>query len=461
MQQKHPGDRPGCVASSPPLGGRGGRASGVGEWVVSQAGVVQGDRVAGQAAPDHAALVEQSLARGFPLMVFPPALEASFQRECEAERMRHVNASGKAAVILFAFMAISDWLLTPETFALSAALRLGVFAPAVLVGLWVLRQIRSPLLTEWGIALAGMLAILLTGVILLQAEGRWAFARVVELNIIVVYTCTLARFWPAMAMAGWVALVQGFLVSSLPDFTDVVHLNASLLVLVVMAFTLFGNYTLERSERLAYLLSQRERLLRDALEQSHAQLAHLATTDALTDVANRRSAESFLAQTWRHAQRRDLSVALIAIDVDHFKRYNDHHGHQAGDRCLQAVARALVSCSRRAGDLVARIGGEEFLLTMVDVDQRTALSVAQRVRDAVRALGVVHGAPGSGPVVTVSVGVATVRPAQQATVADAMKQADEALYAAKGGGRNRVCTRLPDGEMRCLDELDMLPGEVS
>lgn len=422
-----------------------------------QAGVIQSDGVTGQQVPDRAALVEQTLERGFALMVFPPALEAFFQQECEANRLRHVTTSGVAAVLLFAVMIFSDWLLTPETVGLALALRVGVFMPVVLAGLWVLRQLRSPLLTEWGIALAGMLAILLTGVILLKAESRWALSRVVELNIIVVYTCTLARFWPAVAMAGWVVLVQAFLVYALPDFTGVVSINATLLVLVVMSFTLFGNYTLERHERCAFLMAQRERALQDALETSHAQLAHLATTDALTEVANRRSAEAFLAQTWAHAQRRDLSVALIAIDVDHFKRYNDHHGHQAGDRCLQSVARALSSCSRRAGDLVARMGGEEFLLIMVDVDQRTAMSVAQRVRDVVRGLAVPHGAPACGPVVTVSVGVATVRPAQQTSLTETMKQADEALYAAKGSGRNRVCTRLADGEMHCLDEEGLLP----
>ncbi len=424
---------------------------------MSQAGVIQSGGVTGQQPPDRAALVEQTLERGFPLMVFPPALEGFFQQECEADRLRHVTASGVAAVLLFAGMLVSDWLLTPETFGLACALRLGVFAPVVLAGLWALRLIRSAQLTEWGIALAGMLAILLTGVILLKAESRWALSRVVELNIIVVYTCTLARFWPAVAMAGWVALVQAFLVFTLPDFTGVISINATLLVLVVMAFTLFGNYTLERHERCAFLMAQRERALQDALEASHAQLAHLATTDSLTEVANRRSAESFLAQTWAHAQKRDLSVALIAIDVDHFKRFNDHHGHQAGDRCLQSVARALTSCSRRAGDLVARMGGEEFLLIMVDVDQRTAMSVAQRVRDVVRGLAVPHAAPGCGPVVTVSVGVATVRPAHQVGLAETMKQADEALYAAKGSGRNRVCTRLADGEMHCLDEAGLLP----
>ena len=115
---------------------------------LSQAGVIQSDGVTGQQAPDRAALVEQTLERGFPLMIFPPPLEAFFQQECEADRLRHVTASGLAAVVLFAGMLVSDWLLTPETLGLAAALRLGVFAPVVLAGLWLLRQLRSPLLTE-------------------------------------------------------------------------------------------------------------------------------------------------------------------------------------------------------------------------------------------------------------------------------------------------------------------------
>lgn len=401
----------------------------------------------------HAERVEQTLAQGFPALSFPQALETHFLSHAEAARRRVITEAGVAAVGLFASMVVADVLLTPDTLRFALWMRLAVFAPVVLLGLAVLNALRMPWVTEWLIVLAGMLAVTLTALILLQAQGPWAIARLVEINIIVVYTCTLARFWPALALCLFTFVVQLGLASTLPDFTGVLALNTSLLLGAIMVFTLHGNYTLERDERMAYLLAQREQALQHALQVSHAQLAHLAKTDALTEVANRRHAEDFLAQTWAHAQQRQSPMALVMIDIDHFKRYNDHHGHLSGDRCLQAVARALSACSRRAGDLVARLGGEEFVLVMSDIDHASALNVAQRIQASVQALGWPHaGSPGL-PVVTVSVGVASMRPRPGSDAMLLLKRADDALYAAKAQGRNRVCEMDANGVIRCAPPL--------
>lgn len=401
----------------------------------------------------HAERVEQTLAQGFPSLSFPPALETHFLSQAEGARRRVITEAGVAAVVLFAGMVVADVLLTPDTLRLALWLRLLVFAPVVLLGLFVLNALRIPWLTEWLIALAGMFAVSLTALILLQADGRWAIARLVEINIIVVYTCTLARFWPALALCAFTFAVQLGLASTLPDFTGVLALNTTLLLMAIIVFTLYGNYTLERDERMAYLLAQREQALQDALQVSHEQLARMARTDALTEVANRRHAEDFLAQSWAHAQQRQTSMALVMIDIDHFKRYNDHHGHLSGDRCLQAVARALTACSRRAGDLVARLGGEEFVLIMSDIDHASALNVAQRIQASVQALGWPHaGSPGL-PVVTVSVGVASMRPRPGCEALLLLKRADDALYAAKAQGRNRVCEMDGEGVIRCAPPL--------
>lgn len=398
---------------------------------------------------EHAERVEQTLAQGFPALSFPAALEAHFLSQAEGRRRRAITEAGLAAVFLFAGMIVADVLLTPDTVKFALWVRLLVFGPVVLIGLAVLNVLRIPWLTEWLIVLAGMFAVALTALILLQAEGRWAVARLVEINIIVVYTCTLARFWPALALGAFTFAVQLGLVSVLPDFTGVLAINTTLLLGAVAVFTLYGNYTLERDERLAYLLAQREQALQDALHTSHQQLTRMARTDALTEVANRRHAEDFLAQTWAHAQQRQVPMALVMIDIDHFKRYNDHHGHLSGDRCLQAVARALSACSRRAGDLVARLGGEEFVLIMNDIDHASALSVAQRIQANVQALGVPHGGAPGVPVVTVSVGVASMRPRPGDEALQLMKRADDALYAAKAQGRNRVCDMGCDGVIHC------------
>ena len=400
-------------------------------------------------APERAERVEQVLSQGFPALFFPKALETDFLWACEPGRRRLVIEAGLAAVVLFVGMTLSDLLLTPETLWLALSLRVLVFAPLILIGLWVIHRVRHPLVSEWGTALGGMLAVALTALILLSADGTWALSRVVELNIIVVYTCTLARFWPAVALGVFTVAVHATLVHVLPDATGILGVNTSLLLAAILVFTLHGNYTLERDERTAYLLAQRERALEDALRASHGQLARMAITDALTDVANRRHAEAHLTERWAHAQQRRLAMAVIMVDIDHFKRYNDHHGHQAGDRCLQAVARVLSACSRRAGDLVARLGGEEFVLVMNDIDVASAVRVAQRLQEGVHALSLPHPASPGEPVVTVSVGVACAWPRAGQSWALLMKRADDALYAAKAAGRNRVCVMDSDGEVRC------------
>lgn len=413
--------------------------------------VVQSEAVV-SAEADHAERVEQALTQGFMALSFPAPLETHFLEQAEEPRRRAITQAGLAAVVLFAGMALADLLLTPETLRFALMLRLGVFAPAVLLGLVVLNALRTPWLTEWLIGLAGMFAVTLTAVILLQSEGKWAIARVVEINIIVVYTCTLARFWPAVALGAVSFAVQLGLAAALPDFTGVLAINTTLLLGAIIVFTLYGNYTLEHDERQAYLLAQREQALQEALEAAHQQVARMATTDALTDVANRRHAEEFLAQTWRHAQQRRTSIALVVVDIDHFKRYNDHHGHLSGDRCLQAVARALSACSRRAGDLVARMGGEEFVVIMGDIDPASAVSVAQRIQASVQAAALPHGGLPGVPFVTVSVGVTSLRPLPGDDEALLVRRADQALYAAKAQGRNRVCEAGTDGVVRCLPE---------
>lgn len=395
-------------------------------------------------------LVEGTLVRGFPGLFFPPALERAFVLRTEAARRRLITEAGLAAVLLYAGMVLADVLLTPGTVGLALMLRLGVFAPLILLGLAFIHWSRMPAFSEWLIALAGMLAVTLTATILLNSQERWALARVVEINIIVVFTCTLARFWPAAVLGAYTLLVHLALVHQLPDFTGVLVINTTLLAAVILGFTLYGNYTLERDERMAFLLEERERALQAALEESHAQLARMVTTDALTDVANRRHAESYLAQSWAHALQRQQCMAIIMIDIDHFKRYNDRFGHQAGDRCLQAVARALAQCSRRAGDLVARVGGEEFMVVMADVDQPTAQRVAQRIQDAVQSLGLPHPASACAPVVTVSVGVAAAKARADLQPHHLVQHADSALYAAKARGRNQVCVRQADGQVHCI-----------
>lgn len=163
----------------------------------------------------------------------------------------------------------------------------------------------------------------------------------------------------------------------------------------------------------------------------------LSTRDELTGLANRRRMNEFLAVEWARSKRSDQSLALAMIDIDQFKLYNDHYGHQAGDECLKRVAHAIQSSVRRAGDLAARYGGEEFLLILPDTDGAAAQYLAEGVRKSVESLDLPHVHSPTGKV-TISVGVAALTDGFYQDTESLLRAADEALYRAKHGGRNQV-----------------------
>ena len=165
-------------------------------------------------------------------------------------------------------------------------------------------------------------------------------------------------------------------------------------------------------------------------------LAEQAAVDVTTDLFNRRHFNRQLHLTLRDAARRRESTALLLIDVDHFKLYNDHYGHLAGDDCLYQVAQAIAGASRRPGDVAARYGGEEFAVILPGTGPEGAEHVAQSVLGAIRALGLAHAASPTATTVTVSVGVGTGKPG--APFESLIRESDEALYAAKRAGRDRV-----------------------
>ena len=179
------------------------------------------------------------------------------------------------------------------------------------------------------------------------------------------------------------------------------------------------------------------------LKQQSDLLERLAFSDGLTGVANRRAFDECLQREWRRHERVGKPLTLVMLDVDHFKSYNDRHGHAEGDACLRAVAAALASRVERAGDLLARYGGEEFAVVLVDTPEDGALAFAERLRSAVEAARLPHGALPGVEHVTVSVGVASAVPHRDGTPASLIEAADLALYDVKQAGRNRVRARAP------------------
>ena len=170
------------------------------------------------------------------------------------------------------------------------------------------------------------------------------------------------------------------------------------------------------------------------------QMRNLAMLDSLTGVGNRRQFDEQIEMELRRADRQEMCLSLLLIDVDHFKAFNDAFGHQRGDTCLRAVAEAIGTCIRRPSDLVTRYGGEEFAVLLPHTDRSGAMEVAESIRAAIGALAV--ATPAGPGYITVSIGVASSTPGRNPTASGMLlAEADEALYLAKHSGRDVVRSR--------------------
>ncbi len=395
---------------------------------------------------DDGELLDRAIDSGIPTLVFPGRLEREFVQHGADRRLQIITGFGVASTVLITGHLIADWFLLPDVFMLAFWLRAVVYSVPVLTGLWLFHKLRLPWLWEWLVAGTGVFASAIMAYLMWRSREPLAITTVVELNLIVAYVCAFARFWPAVLMSVSVLCLHALTVLHVPDFTGVLVTNTSVLLGATVVFCLYANYKLEHDERMGYLLDRREQMLDAQLQDAHDLLARQATTDPLTEVANRRFFESYLQDYWRRALELHHPVSLLMLDIDHFKRYNDHYGHQAGDRCLLAVTQAVQGCLRRTGDMVGRLGGEEFAVVMPEVNETAAMAVAQRVLAAVEARALPHATSPSARVVTVSVGVVTLWPSEGlATGPQALfAQADDALYEAKRGGRNRVVVARQD-----------------
>lgn len=173
------------------------------------------------------------------------------------------------------------------------------------------------------------------------------------------------------------------------------------------------------------------------LEESNATLLRLSTMDGLTGIANRRHFDETLSLEWKAGLRGVTTLSVIMLDIDFFKKYNDGYGHQGGDDCLKEVAKTLRDSLRRPGDFIARYGGEEFVAILPGTDAKGAAMIAEQMRADIAAKNIPHAYSNVTDHVSISLGVATMRPDRSDSPADLIAKADGALYKAKEQGRNR------------------------
>jgi len=367
----------------------------------------------------------EQLAHGFRSLRFAPELESQFWRDQCEQGLTQLRISFVLGLVLaLAFIAMHQRLLPPPD-PLTQALRYGVLVPALCIGL---AATLLPGTLRWIRGLAAFIAPLLVVVVallVLRAEleqGVSVFPALVLTTIFVYYLMGLS-FYGALrsnlvGLAAFVAVGSRLALPEEQFFYQAMLLGITNLVGATVA------YTLESARRTGWLEARL--------------LAEMAERDGLTGIYNRRRLDTHLQQAWQQAIREQRSMALLMIDIDCFKAYNDRYGHQAGDEVLKAVARALARAARRPLDVVARYGGEEFVVVLYDTTREYAGELARQVLQGVRRLAIPHAASSCAPVVTVSVGVAYVQPVAGRSVEGFLQLADEALYAAKGAGRDRL-----------------------
>jgi diguanylate cyclase (GGDEF)-like protein len=213
------------------------------------------------------------------------------------------------------------------------------------------------------------------------------------------------------------------------------------LILVTALYLLTVMFAMKRLEKnvsltlaMQYKLEQRTEQLQDANDK----LEHMVLEDSLTQINNRRYFEREMEKEWKKARRNQTPLSLLMIDIDYFKLYNDTYGHAAGDECLRKVASLLSKAVHRPGDLLARIGGEEFVALLPDIDEEGALKVAQTMQQILQQAGIVHATSPVNEFVTVSIGYCVAVPEGDETWLGLFRAADNAMYKAKSKGRNHI-----------------------
>ena len=177
---------------------------------------------------------------------------------------------------------------------------------------------------------------------------------------------------------------------------------------------------------------------RRAMEETNRVLENLSITDPLTHLANRRQFDAVLSREYARHARSGAPLSVIMLDIDQFKAFNDTYGHVKGDECLQLVAAVLVGCAARPADLAARFGGEEFACILPETDLEGAVTVAENIRAGIRDLGIPHETSAVADRVTASLGVVAARCALSGSETFLVARADQLLYRAKAGGRDRL-----------------------
>ena len=389
----------------------------------------------------------RQLNAGFPWLTFDADLEMEFRRTHLAENLPHIRINlCLALTVTLALSAVEAMILGPVLNRIPNMIHMLVMVPILLVclaatfasdRLGVYAICAPPGCAAFGLSLLAIQLIASLG-------GVSAFFPSLLITSMFIYFMAGLVFYHSLAanlLVTFAYLAAGTLLR-LPSHEfgyDAMYLIAA---------NLFGAsvvYMHEKTSRLQFLEA--------------ALLREMVARDGLTGIQNRRMFDQHIQSAWQQAVRDGERVAVLLVDVDCFKDYNDRYGHQAGDECLRAVAISLSRCARRPLDCVARYGGEEFALVLYEANKEYVAEVLTRIQRSVAELNIPHESSKVASRLTVSIGAACILPAENRTHEGLIQLADEALYSAKEQGRNCVVTLEDEYHLLHTGRFDKRRGQ--
>jgi diguanylate cyclase (GGDEF)-like protein len=365
------------------------------------------------------------LNKGAGEMRFAPGMEREYLLFYLAERRSHVRFFNAVMGALVLLALLASLLLAHQNAGLWQYGRLGGIAAAYFALAWVARSRYYERAYLKGAYFASLLIALLAAI----EVASWVAAGVGELFALLTLHSLGLYFLAGILFrqALQANLVMVFALAATLLFLGVPAAKVAYLTGILAGAGAIGGLAFRH---------QGIRFRRTFLE--HGLVSEMAARDGLTGLKNRRAFDEHLVGTWKQALRDRRPLAVMLIDVDDFKLFNDRYGHQAGDDTLQQIAAVIDGFAKRPLDIAARYGGEEMAVTLFDVTREHAEKIAEQLREAVQARGIEHRDSTGAGVVTVSIGVAVVRPRLERSPDGIVQLADEALYKAKKEGRNRV-----------------------
>jgi diguanylate cyclase (GGDEF)-like protein len=368
----------------------------------------------------------RQLKAGFPWLNFVDELEPTYRETAFEEQLAHTRVNlGLALISIVALTAMQVSSLGPAQSRIPNALHMLVMVPLILccfaVSFSRRRHRLYPPLSLFTAVAAGLCVMSIQ--LLAEQRGVAAVLPGMEICAIFVYFMMGLMFYHALAanlavMLAYLALGSVLQLPQREFGFDMLSLATANVFCASVA------YMREKTSRLRFLEA--------------ALLREMVARDGLTGIQNRRMFDQHIQRVWNQAVRDTQRVAVLLVDIDCFKDYNDRYGHQAGDECLRAVAVSLSQCARRPMDFVARYGGEEFAVILYEASREYVAEVLTRIQRSIAELNIPHEASRVAARLTVSIGAAFVLPGANRTHDGLIQLADEALYGAKEQGRNRV-----------------------